>query len=159
MCKFLSGLWLSCDRNGGGEEETVQTPINLRFRLLMFCFISHSIGYGIRSESLHVFDVRPPLSVPISGHVGLSQPRAKINLSRLMAETPHVQHDASAAMTIRVSSIGARNVQTVVVSPVDIIPATFDCNLLWASINGRERVSERNMWGLFLSGDKLQTGI
>ena len=159
MCKFLSGLWLSCDRNGGGEEETVQTPINLRFRLLMFCFISHSIGWGIRSESLHVFDVRPPLSVPISGHAGLSQPRAKINLSRLMAETPHVQHDASAAMTIRVSSIGARNVQTVVVSPVGIIPATFDCNLLWASINGRERVSERNMWGLFLSGDKLQTGI
>ena len=150
---------MSCDRNGGGEEETVQTPINLRFRLLMFCFISHSIGYGIRSESLHVFDVRPPLSVPISGHAGLSQPRAKINLSRLMAETPHVQHDASAAMTIRVSSIGARNVQTVVVSPVVIIPATFDCNLLWASINGRERVSERNMWGLFLSGDKLQTGI
>ena len=143
----------------GGRGQTVQTPINLRFRLLMFCFISHSIGWGIRSESLHVFDVRSPLSVPLSRHAGLSQPRAKINLSRPMAKLPNVHHDASAAMTILVSSIGARNVQSVVVSPAAIVPATNDCNLLWASINGRERVSKRKMWGWFLSGDKFQTGI
>ena len=125
----------------------------------MFCFMSHSIGWGIRSESLHVCNARSPLPVPISRHVSLSQPRAKINLRRLMAKTINLQHDAATAMAILVSSISAHNMQTVVVTPAAIILATNDVNLLWASRNGGERVNKRKMRGRLLFGEKLKTYI
>ena len=143
----------------GGRGQTVQTPLNLRFRMFMFCVMSPSMRFVLSFESLHVCNVRSPLLVPISRHVSLRQPRAKKNLHRLMAETPHVQHDAAAAMTILVSSISAHNMQTVVVTPAAIILATNDFNLLWALGNGRERVRKRKMRGLFLFGERLKTGI
>ena len=132
----------------GGRGQTVQTPINLRFRMFMFCVMSPSMGFVLSFESLHVCNVRSPLLVPISRHVSLRQPRAKKNLHRLMAETLHVQHDAAAAMTILVSSISAHNMQTVVVTPAAIILATNDFNLLWALGNGRERMRKRKNAGI-----------